>query len=177
MAGKNDVHRVAPEVAVDFLKNIMPFNSLDESTLGDLARHCTIDFFPKGAHLFTAKETDVTHLYLIQRGGVKSYITDDKGEITLKDYRGEGSVVGALAIIRGTKANLDVETVEDTFCFLLPSEVFLELINNQPGFAQYYLKSFSDKVVSTAYDELRRHKWARRVKMTCTLFSTGRRPD
>ena len=171
MAAKSDVHEVAPEVAVDFLKNIMPFNSLDESTLNDLAHHCTIDFFPKGAHLFTAKETEVTHLHLIQRGGVKSFITDDNGEVTLKDYRGEGSVFGALAIIRGTKANLDIETVEDTFCFLLPKEAFLDLINKQPGFAQYYLKSFSDKVVSTAYAELRRHKWARRGEDDLHLFS------
>jgi len=171
MAVKSDVYSVAPEVAVDFLKNIMPFNGLDESTLNSLARHCTIDFFPKGTTLFTAKETDVTHLYLIQRGGIKSFITDDKGEITLKDYRGEGSVVGSLAIIRGTKANLDVETVEDTFCFLLPREVFLDLINQQPGFAQYYLKSFSDKVVTTAYNELRRHKWTSREEDELYLFS------
>jgi len=171
MAANNDVHSVAPEVALDFLNNIIPFNGLDSETLNYLARHCTIDFFPKGTRLLTAGETEITHLHLIQRGGVKSFITNEEGEITLKDYRGEGSTIGALGIIRGGKANLDVETVEDTFCFLLPKDVFLDLINKQPGFAQYYLKSFSEKVVATAYNELRRHKWTSRGEDDLYLFS------
>lgn len=168
---KNDVHSVAPEVAVEFLMDIMPFNTLDDATLYTVAQHCRIDFFPKGTRLFTAGETEVAHLYLIQRGGVKSFITDEEGEITLKDYRGEGAVFGALAIINGTTANLDVETVEDTFCFLIPRGIFLGLIKGQPGFAQYYLKSFSEKVVKTAYTELRRHKWTRRGEDDLYLFS------
>jgi CBS domain-containing protein len=164
-------HSVAPEVVVEFLSGIMPFDELDEATLQKVARHVRVDFFPKGTRLVTAGETALTHLCLIQQGGVKSFITDDAGEITLKDYRGEGSYVGALPIIRGTKANLDIETVEDTFCFLLPAEVFLELIRNQPGFAQYYLKSFSEKIVNTAYAELRHHKMSRRSDDEMYLFS------
>lgn len=171
LGDNTDVRNVAPEVAVEFLKELMPFNTLGKETLNDLARHCTIDFFPKGTRLFTANETEITHLYIIQRGGVKGFITDDEGEVTLKDYRGEGSVVGALGIIRGTKANLDVETVEDTFCFLLPKKVFLDLISSQPGFAQYYLKSFSDKIVATAYSELRRHRWTKRGEDDLYLFT------
>ena len=167
----SDQHSVAPEVVVEFLSGIMPFDELDDVTLRDVARHVRVDFFPKGTRLVTAGETALTHLYLIQRGGVKSFITDDEGEVTLKDYRGEGSYVGALPIIRDTTANLDIETVEDTFCFLLPREVFLELIQKQPGFAQYYLKSFSEKIVNTAYSELRHHKMSRRGDDELYLFS------
>jgi len=168
---RNDVHSVAPEVAVEFFSEIMPFNTLAEEALNRLARHCRIDFFPKGTHLFKTGETKVEYLYVIQSGGVKSFIVDDEGEVTLKDYRGEGSVIGALALIRGTRANLDVETVEDTFCFLVPKQIFLDLINEQPGFAQYYLKSLSNKVVATAYTELRRHKWTRRGEDDLYLFT------
>ncbi|MFZ5797467.1 MAG: DUF294 nucleotidyltransferase-like domain-containing protein [Thermodesulfobacteriota bacterium] len=171
MAERSDVHSVAPEVAVSFLMEIMPFNTLDDEELYKVARSCRVDFFPKGTRLFTAGETEVAHLHLIQRGGVKSFITDEEGEVTLKDYRGEGATIGALAIIHGTTANLDIETVEDTFCYLVPREIFLELINNKPGFAQYYLKSFSEKVVSTAYTELRRHKWTRRGEDDLYLFT------
>jgi len=124
MAQSGDVHVVAPEMAVAFFKGIMPFDSLDDATLNDIARHCRIDFYPKGTRLLTTGETDITHLYLIQRGGVKAFIEDDQGEVTLKDYRGVGAYIGALGIIRGTPANLNIETVEDTFCFLLPKEIF-----------------------------------------------------
>ncbi len=171
MVVDGDVHSEAPEVVVEFLSNIMPFNELDDATLHQLARHVKVDFFPKGTRLLTAGETELSDLYLIQQGGVKSFIVDDEGEVTLKDYRGEGAYVGALPIIRGTAANLDIETVEDTFCFLLPREIFLDLINSQPGFAQYYLKSFSEKIVTTAYTELRRHKMTRRGDEDLYLFS------
>ncbi|HID97577.1 MAG TPA: cyclic nucleotide-binding/CBS domain-containing protein [Thermodesulfobacteriaceae bacterium] len=168
---RNDVKSVAPEVVIEFLKNIMPFKELDDQTLRDIARHVRVDFFPKKTRLLTSGETELTHLYLIQRGGVKSFIIDDEGEVTLKDYRGEGAYVGALPIIRGTRANLNVETVEDTFCFLLPREIFLDLIREQPGVAQYYLKSFSEKIVNTAYTELRRHKMTRRGDEELYLFT------
>jgi len=167
----NDVHLVAPEVAISFFKGIMPFNTLDEATLRSIARHCRIDFFPKGTRILTADVTELTHLYLIQRGGVKAFLEDDNGEVTLKDFRGEGAYVGALAIIRGTAANLNIETVEDTFCFLLPREIFLDLIEKQASFAHYYLKSFSEKIVTTAYNELRHHKVARRSNEDLYLFS------
>jgi len=166
-----DQHFIAPEVVVEFLSAMMPFDELDDAAMHEVARHIRVDFFPKGTRLLTAGETELTHLFLIQKGGVKSFITDDEGEVTLKDFRGEGSYVGALPIIRGTKANLDIETVEDTFCFLLPREVFLELIQEQPGFAQYYLKSFSEKIVNTAYTELRHHKMIRRGDEELYLFT------
>ncbi|MFH2122988.1 MAG: DUF294 nucleotidyltransferase-like domain-containing protein [Pseudomonadota bacterium] len=166
-----DAHVVAPDVAISFFKGIMPFNTLDDTTLRSIARHCRIDFFPKGTRLLTADFTELTHLYLIQRGGVKAFLEDDNGEVTLKDFRGEGAYIGALAIIRGTPANLNIETVEDTFCFLLPREIFLDLIEKQAAFAHYYLKSFSEKIVTTAYNELRHHKVARRSNEDLYLFS------
>ncbi len=165
--GKN----APPDVIVDFLGRIMPFRELDAEVRQEIARHVRVDFFPKGTWLLTMGESEVRYLYLIQQGGVKSFLTDDEGQTTLKDYRGEGDYVGALGIIRGTVANMNVETVEDTFCFLLPRDVFLGLIQSQPAFAQFYLKSFSEKIVSTAYTELRKHRVSRRSDEDLFLFS------
>lgn len=156
---------------MSFFKGILPFNGLDDETLSRIATHCRVDFYPGGTRLFTAGETEITHLYLIQRGGVKAFIEDDQGEVTLKDFRGEGAYIGALGIIRGTLANLNIETVEDTFCFLLPREIFLELVEETPVFARYYLKSFSEKIVKTAYSELRHHKVSKRSGDDLYLFS------
>ncbi len=168
---KKDVHSVTPQVIIDFLKNIIPFKELDEATLKKVAENCIIDFFPKGTMLFKQDETVVEYLYIIQKGGVKIYLKDEEGMITLKDFRGEGSYIGALPIIQGTKANLNVETVEDTFCFLLKKEVFLELIEDNPKFSQFFLKSFSEKFLRTAYQELRQHKVAPKTEGTLYMFS------
>ena len=163
---------VAPEVAVAFLKSTMPFKELDDQALRDLALHCKIDFFPKGTRLLTYNESDITHLYLIQRGGVRAFITDDDGDIVLKDYRGVGSNIGALGIIRGTKANLNIETVEDTFCYLIPRDIFKELVRSVSAISHYYLKNFSNNVVATAYTELRKNKLTRRPTEELLLFNT-----
>lgn len=168
---QDDVHKVAPGIAISFFKEIMPFNNLDEKTLLSLAQHCRIDFFPKDTRILTADTTELTHLYLIQRGGVKAFLEDDNGEEVLKDFRGEGAYFGALAIIRGTLANLNIETVEDTFCYLLPREIFLGLIEKHVSFAHFYLKSFSEKIVTTAYNELRHNKAAKHGNEDLYLFS------
>lgn len=160
-----------PETVAAFLGKIMPFKELEPEIIRQVARQVKIDFFPKGTKLLQAGKSEINYLYLIQQGGVKSFIVDDEGAVTLKDWRGEGEYIGALGIIRGTPANLDVETVEDTFCYLLPKAVFLDLIKSQPGFSQYYLKSFSEKVVAAAYSELRRHRVGRSSDSSLHLFS------
>ncbi len=167
----SSVHAVAPDVAVDFFRNTMPFKELGDDILFSLAKHCRIDFFPKGTRLLTYNESEITHLYLIQRGGVRAFITDAEDKIVLKDYRGVGANIGALGIIRGTRANLNIETIEDTFCFLLPREILLKLVKENSVVAHFYLKSFSDNVVSTAYGELRRNRMARRSTDALYLFS------
>lgn len=168
---QSSAHFVAPQVIISFLKEIMPFKELENEELDEVAKHCRIDFFPKGSRLMTVDETAISHLYLIQRGGVKAFLINNKGEEVLKDYRGEGAYIGALGIIRGTPANLNIETIEDTFCFLIPREVFLGLVKNRPSFSHYYLKSFSDQLVSTAYTELRHQKMNLRTSEELYLFN------
>ena len=172
MPGKNDAQNVAPETVLDFLRETLPFNELDDATLRELARHCVIDFIPKGTVIFRQGESEVDYFYLIQKGGVKIYLTDDQGEVSLKDFRGEGEYFGALPIIQNTRANLNVETVEDTFCFLFTKAAFRKLLDSSPKVSHYFLRSLSEKLVNTAYAELRHHRIAPRTESALFLFST-----
>ena len=168
----NNIHAVPPEVVLEFLSHTLPFNELDADTLQKLAASCIIDFFPKGTVIFRQGQTQVQYFYLIQKGGVKIYLKDGDGSITLKDFRGEGEYFGALPIIQGTNmANLNVETVEDTFCFLFSKEAFLDLIQSSPKVTHYFLRSMSEKLVKTAYAQLRQHKIAPRTESALFLFS------
>ncbi|MBU0729663.1 MAG: CBS domain-containing protein [Proteobacteria bacterium] len=171
MTKNNDVHAVPAEVVMDFLKKTMPFNELEPDELNSLAKQCQIDFYPKGTRIFQQDVTEVMHFFLIQKGGVRIYLQDEGGGITLKDFRGEGEYFGALPIIQETKANLNVETIEDTFCFLFSKEAFLHLVRSSPRVAQYYLKSFSEKLVKTAYHELRQRKVGPRLESGLYLFN------
>lgn len=171
MAQGNNVHAVDPNAVIEFLRITLPFNELDDETLKTVAESCTIDFFPRGTLVFQQDVTEVTSLYLIHRGGVKVFLADTEGNVSLKDFRGEGGYFGALGIIRGSKANLNVETVEDTFCYLVERNTFLNLVRNYPRIAQYYLKRFSEEVVGTAYSELRTQKPIPRREEAFYLFS------
>lgn len=171
LKNKNDIHSIAPEVVLDFLQHTLPFNELETEHLKELSRKCIIDFFPKGTVIFRQDETKVDKFYMIQKGGVKSYLKDDGGEVTLKDFRGEGEYFGALPLIQETNANLNIETVEDTFCFIFTKEAFLTLLKTYPRVTHYFLRSMSEKLVRTAYAELRQHKVTTRTESALYLFS------
>ncbi len=172
MVQTNDVHAADPSAVLAFLKSTRPFSELEENVLADLCEKFIIDFYPKGTLIFQQDTSEVPHLHLISRGGVKVYLTDADNVVTLKDFRGEGSYFGALAIIRDSRSNLNVETVEDTFCYLLHRDIFLELIQTYPRFAHYYLKRFSEEVVTVAYSELRSQKVRPRAQDGLYLFTT-----
>ena len=168
---KKEQSFIPVENVISFLAKTLPFNLLEPNALHQLAGKCVIDFFPTGTMIFLQDVTQVDYLYLIQKGGVKSYMKNDQGEVTLKDYRGEGEYFGALPIIQGTRANLNVETVEDTFCFLVAKQDFQALLVENGEVAQYFLRTMSAKLVKGVYAELRQHKIAPRTEGALTLFS------
>ncbi|MFC1835118.1 DUF294 nucleotidyltransferase-like domain-containing protein [Thermodesulfobacteriota bacterium] len=172
MVNSKEVHEADPEMVMEFLQKTLPFRDLEQSVLEGLAGKFLLDFFPKGTVVMRQDVTDVEHFYLIQRGGIKAYLKDSNDEVTLKDFRGEGSYFGALGIIRGSKANMNAETVEDTFCLLLKKSEFLKLVETNPRFAKYFLKRFSDEVVGSAYAELRTHRVAPRSQEGLYLFTS-----
>lgn len=167
----SDVNAIPANVAQDFLAEILPFKNLDRETLLKLSRKCTIDFFPKGTLIFRQEETAVSHFYVIQQGGVKTYRTGADNEIVLKDYRGKGEYFGALPIIQGTKANLTVEAIDDTFCFLFEKRAFLDLLETSPTASQYYLRTMSAKMAGMVYSQVRQQKMMPRAEGSLYLFS------
>ncbi len=117
MAPRREIHGVAPNLVLHFLQRTFPFSELDTSTLQTLAKQCVIEHYPKGTVIFKQNITDVAYFHIIQKGGVKSYLSSEDTFVTLKDYSGEGESFGALPIVSGQKADFNVEAVEDTFLF------------------------------------------------------------
>ena len=171
MKKSDGVNEIPASVVIDFLTKTLPFSTLDKPTLWKFCEKCTVDFFPKGTLIFKQGQTAVSHFFVIQTGGVKSYLLDDEGSISLKDFRGPGEYFGALPIIQGTRANLNVETVDDTFCFLFNKQDFLNLLQSNPKVSQYYLRSMSEKMAGMVYSELRQKRIALRTEGALYLFS------
>ena len=111
-----DIPRADPDMLMEFLTHIVPFNALDTEKLRELSERFAMKFFPKQTVVYRQDVDDVNDFYLIYKGGAKTYLTGPDDSVTLLDFRGEGDYFGALGIIRGSKANFNVETLEDTFC-------------------------------------------------------------
>ncbi len=170
MVDASGVHAVAPGVLIEFLENTLPFSELPRNDLEKLAVAAVVDFYPKGAVILQQNVSIVSHLYLIQKGAVKLSRVNEDMTATLLDYRGEGESFGALPIISERTSGLTVEAAEDTFCFLIKREALLELVHNNPVFAQNYFRGLSDGLVAKTYTELRRTKVGMRTDEAFYLF-------
>ncbi len=165
-------HAVVPREFFEFLSKTLPFTELDRQTLEHLASRCLMEFYPKGTVIFRQYVTEVAHFHLIQKGGVKFYLSSDETLVTLRDYGGEGESFGALSIVRGEKADFHVEAIEDTFCLLIDKDTFLDVFRDNDRFAKHYLDSFSEDVMGSIYAELRYDTIGLRGEQTYHLFDT-----
>ncbi len=159
------------ETILRFLEYTPPFNEVDRETLEEIADTCRVEFYPGRTMILERGRSQVTHLRLIYQGRVKLFLRDENGEITLQDYRGEGEAIGALAILRGSLSNLEVVTETDTVCILISRQDFLELIQNNARFSQYYLKVITEGYVSKALTRLERSRERVGSEGTLYLFS------
>ena len=159
------------KVEIDLLKKIPPFADLAGQDINRLLQNLRVKLYPRGSLIFSQDKTDIDALHLIVSGGVKLYLKDEENTIVLKEYRSAGDYFGALGIIMETKANLNVEAIENTNCILVPKADFQELINTHTWFSAFYLKSFYEKYIHAAYSELRKKKGVPKAEGSLCLFS------
>ncbi|MFA6222098.1 MAG: DUF294 nucleotidyltransferase-like domain-containing protein [Desulfomonilaceae bacterium] len=172
MPQKNDSHKADPEAVLEFLKVVRPFNELEEEILQRISRRMRQDFFEVGSPILEQNVSELTSLFLIQKGAVKISLIDSDNQSILQDIRGEGGHFGALSIIRGVRSLFTVEAIEDTFCYLLEKEMFLDLLKKSPSFAGHLWEKFSSGLVDSAYEALRNHKLEPRSEEGLRLFSS-----
>lgn len=154
---------------VDFFQQTLPFSELDHDSLVRIARHCLIDFFPAQTRVLRRGISEITGLYVVQKGALRLFLEQDG---TLLDIRSEGASVGALSLFKEEKATFDVETVEDTFVIQIPRRWFFEAVQQHPSIARFYLKSFADTYLSQTFEEMRCKPVPQHEDPNLHLFST-----
>lgn len=123
---------------MDFVRTVEPFNTLDRSTLEGLVQQMEIAFYPKGQAIIRRGDRPPEHLNIIQVGSARITITDDSGKEMLVDERGEGDVFGAVSLLKGNEALFDITAEEDIIAFLLPAEIFRNLVADHPVFRRHF---------------------------------------
>ena len=171
MVQQSEIPAADSTTVLEFLGRTRPFKDLEPTVLKEILEKFTQDFYPRGTIILEQGVSEVTHFHLITRGGVKVQHVEPDGSVKLVDFVGERGYFGALGIIKQSRANHTVQAEEDTFCYLLESEVFLRLVHSYPAFAQYYLDRFSANVVGAAYADMRDQKRFQSDRAGLFLFS------
>jgi CBS domain-containing protein len=116
-----------------FLRSAPPFDVLPRDARRFVASRVLMEFFPAGEIFIKAGDKPLEFLYLIQKGAAR--IFDRIGnEETLLDLRAEGDTIGSVSLIKGTPPDFHVAAYEDTICYLVEKDLFLELNQRYPQF-------------------------------------------
>ncbi|MBA4372167.1 MAG: histidine kinase [Thermodesulfovibrio sp.] len=146
---------IADEI-IDFFRNVPPFQFLDEKSLSLVAGRITREFYPQGTMILRQDGPPGNHLSVIKKGGVKVFITSGGQEEIVIDYRGEGDSFGILSLVGEDKSRANVLAAEDTICYLVPRDLIFQLIDSNPAFTEFFLKSFFTKFIDKTYTEMQK---------------------
>mgnify|MGYP000979619523 CR=1 FL=1 len=120
---------------IAFLKNHAPFNKMKPDALRNFAEKAQLAFYPAGSEIVGPDSGNVRFFYLIESGKVQAR---QSGEVTVTEYSvlslsaGESFPIGA--VTAGRPSTNSYTAVDDTFCYQLPAENFMELMVSSPEF-------------------------------------------
>jgi len=141
------------EPMMTFFKEVPPFQFLDEGALNAVANSVSMEFYPKDTLILKQDGPPSEYLQIIKKGGVKVYIKANGDEVII-DYRGEGDTFGFLSLVGKDRARANVKAIEDTICYLIGKETVSRLLDSNPVFTEYFLKSHLTKYIDRTYKEM-----------------------
>ncbi len=142
------------EDVVRFLKNVPPFQFLEDADIQMVARNLSMEFYPKDTVIMKQDGPPSEALRIIKKGGVKISLRSDEGGDMVIDYRGEGETFGFLSMVGKDRVRSNVTAVEDTICYLLGKEMVLKLLDSRIAFTEHFLKSHITRYIDKTYQEM-----------------------
>ncbi len=122
-----------------FLSNIHPFELLKAGQMDRCIKHMDIAYYPKDKILITPEKIP-NHFFVIIKGSVHEYNENDE---VLMDYHQEDSF-DANSLIYGKTEN-SFKVYEDLICYEIEKDIFLELMEKNEGFKDFFLNNLVNK--------------------------------
>jgi CBS domain-containing protein len=142
------------EDVISFLKNVPPFQFLDDVTLNDVVNNLSMEFYPKGTVILKQDGPPSDSLRVIKKGGVKVSVRSENGEDVIVDFRSEGDNFGMISLMSKDKQKTTIVAVEDTICYLLNKDAVYRLIDTNPAFTEHVLQFHFSKYIDKTYREM-----------------------
>jgi len=135
---------LAIDTTCDFLRRYAPFNRMPEETLRALVPKLQLANFAKDATILSTKNGPVTHLFIVQRGLVGSRPNNVQADPDGTLGPGDLFPVGALSA--GGATTRIFHALQQTSCYVLRRDDFLELRRLSPEFERYCTQAITEKL-------------------------------
>jgi CBS domain-containing protein len=132
------------DTACDFLRRYAPFNRMPEETLRALPPKLALLHFAKDTTILTTQSGPVAHLYIVQRGLVGSRPNNVQADPDRTLGPGDLFPVGALSA--GGATTRVFHALQETDCYVLGRDDFLELRRASPEFERYCTQAITEKL-------------------------------
>jgi CBS domain-containing protein len=161
---------------LDFLRTVIPFDTLDMDELTHLVSRMEIAFFPAGQRISNKGDPAFRYLYIIQKGAVSLSLLDDNDEELLIDVRGEGDYFGASSLLQDKPAMFNISAHQDLITLVLPAEELKQLVSKYPVFHRYFDSSLARTIQAVRQSaEFQRPQPIGKNAINPNLFMTGKR--
>lgn len=129
----------------DFLDNIPLFQRLTTTDRKALSCCMVVRRFKKNTVvILDGDESD--SLYLILKGKVKIFLTDEAGKEVILNYQTEGEYFGEMALLDDQPRSASVVTMEPSEFAVLPKTQFLQCISKHPEIAMGIIQHLSSRM-------------------------------
>lgn len=126
---------------IDFLREVLPFDQLDQSWLEEAANALDVEYFPKDTQVLVDLKSNA-FLYLVMKGRIAEYESDFNHP---KAYYAAGSQFGADRLL-DEKNQDNYLVVEEAILYRLPHEFFQRLLQYNPNFEKFYQQDITQKL-------------------------------
>lgn len=123
------------------LRRHAPFDQMERAPLDQMISHLSLVFYPEGADILTPEAGTPRYFWIIHRGKV---LARQSSGVAVTEFAsqvlapGESFPIGALMASRPSTNAYTAQ--EDTWCYRLPAEEFMNLVQGSPAFQMHAIQ-------------------------------------
>jgi CBS domain-containing protein len=154
MSNESYASVVAAGQALHFISGLVPFNFLPEEEISRIAASISIINYPEDTMLFIQGQSKLEYLYIIKKGAAERYFEENDAK-TLRGMLAEGDMYGGISMMMNKGIAIrTLRVTEDSYFYILPKEIFLDICQKYEAFSDYFTDTFGKRMLDRSYAEI-----------------------
>jgi CRP-like cAMP-binding protein/CheY-like chemotaxis protein len=152
------------------------------SDLKDISKNRTLHHYKKKEVIF-AEGNHPRGIFLLQKGKVKTYKSNEDGKDYIIGLYNEGDFFGYVSLLENSVYSENAEALENSEVYFIPREDFFTLISNNNEVASSFIKMLSnnliemeERMLKLAYNSVRKRVADSLLKLEKTYNTSGQYP-